>query len=65
MTLQTVGVLVVVVAAASYLASRYLRMFGRKGGCGGCGCSKTKSSQENPMSVPVPLQELSLRRKST
>jgi attachment p12 family protein len=67
MTLQTIVVLVIVAGAFAYLASRNLRMFrGKSGGCGGgCGCSKSKASQENPVSVNVPLQQLSLRDKSS
>jgi hypothetical protein len=65
MTLQTIIVLAIVAGAGAFLASRYLRMFrGKSGGCGGCGCSKGKTSQQ-AKSTSAPLQELSLRRKST
>jgi hypothetical protein len=65
MTMQTILVLVIVAGAAAYLASRYLRMFGRKGGgCGGCGCSKAKKADDAAKSA-IPLQELTLRRKSS
>jgi hypothetical protein len=65
MTLQTIIVLVIVAGAAAYLASRNLRMFrGKSGGCGGgCGCSSAKKADDAANSV-MPLQELTLRRKS-
>jgi len=59
---QTIVVLVLVAGAVAYLASRNLRMFGRKGGgCGGCGCSSAKKTDDSGKSA-VPLQELTLRK---
>jgi hypothetical protein len=64
MTLQTVIVLVLVAGAAAYLGSRYLRMFrGKAGGCGSCGCSSAKKADD--AAKPIPLQELTLRKKDT
>jgi attachment p12 family protein len=63
MTLQTIVVLVIVAGAVAYLASRNLRMFGRKGGgCGGCGCSRKATPAGNKDSE-TPLQQVSMRRK--
>jgi hypothetical protein len=66
MTLQTIVVLVLVAGAVAFLASRYLRMFRRKGGggCGGCGCSSAKKT--DAASTPAaPLQELTMRRSKS